>query len=63
MLLFELVLKSLAADNPINQTILTTFMRRRKLKYATANNGSEAVEKWRTGQYHLILVCRPFLLQ
>lgn len=31
-------------------------MRRRKLKYATANNGAEAVEKWRTGQYHLILV-------
>ena len=31
-------------------------MRRRRLKYATANNGAEAVEKWRTGQYHLILV-------
>ncbi|KAF8307299.1 CheY-like protein, partial [Clavulina sp. PMI_390] len=43
-------------DNPINQTIMSTFMRRRKLKYATANNGQEAVEKWQTGQYHLILM-------
>jgi CheY-like chemotaxis protein len=45
------------ADNPINQTILSTFMRRKKIKYDLASNGQEAVQKWRSGEFHLILVC------
>jgi CheY-like chemotaxis protein len=43
-------------DNPINQTILTTFMRKKKIKYDVAKNGEEAVQKWRSGTFHLILV-------
>ncbi|TFK56253.1 hypothetical protein OE88DRAFT_1652915 [Heliocybe sulcata] len=43
-------------DNPINQTILSTFMRKKKIKYGVAQNGEEAVEKWRTGGFHLILM-------
>ena len=45
-----------SADNPINQTILSTFMKKKKIKYDLANNGQEAVQKWRTGEFHLILV-------
>lgn len=44
-------------DNPINQTILSTFMKKKRIKYDLANNGQEAVQKWRTGEFHLILVC------
>lgn len=43
-------------DNPINQTILSTFMRKKKIKYDVAKNGAEAVAKWKTGSFHLILV-------
>ncbi|TIA87758.1 hypothetical protein E3P99_02982 [Wallemia hederae] len=43
-------------DNPINQTILKKFMTRRDVKYDIALNGEEAVEKWRTGNFHLILM-------
>lgn len=43
-------------DNPINQTILSTFMKRKRIKYDLASNGQEAVQKWRTGGFHLILV-------
>lgn len=50
----------LLIDNPINQTILSTFMRKKKIKYDVAKNGAEAVAKWKTGGFHLILVC--FLL-
>lgn len=46
----------ISADNPINQTILSTFMRRKKIKYDLASNGQEAVQKWRSGGFHLILV-------
>lgn len=31
-------------------------MTRRNVKYDIALNGEEAVEKWRTGTFHLILV-------
>lgn len=47
-------------DNRINQTILTTFMRKKSVKFDVAMNGQEAVDKWRTGSFHLVLV-RPFL--
>ncbi|KAL5508484.1 MGSSK1 [Sanghuangporus vaninii] len=43
-------------DNPINQTILSTFMRKKKIKYDVAKNGAEAVTKWKTGGFHLILM-------
>ncbi|KAF9464271.1 hypothetical protein BDZ94DRAFT_1256728 [Collybia nuda] len=43
-------------DNPINQTILSTFMKKKKIKYDLASNGQEAVQKWRTGGFHLILM-------
>ncbi len=44
------------SDNPINQTILSTFMRKKKINYDCASNGKEAVEKWQKGGFHLILV-------
>ncbi|KAG6915388.1 hypothetical protein DXG01_011760, partial [Tephrocybe rancida] len=43
-------------DNPINQTILSTFMKKKKIKYDLANNGQEAVTKFRSGDFHLILM-------
>ncbi|KAF9004724.1 hypothetical protein BDQ17DRAFT_1240903 [Cyathus striatus] len=43
-------------DNNINQTILSTFMRKKKIKYDIAKNGLEAVQKWKTGGFHLILM-------
>ncbi|KAH9045723.1 hypothetical protein EDB85DRAFT_1908105 [Lactarius pseudohatsudake] len=43
-------------DNPINQTLLSTFMRKKKIKYDVAKNGEEAVEKWSSGRFHLILM-------
>jgi osomolarity two-component system response regulator SSK1 len=46
------------SDNPINQTILSTFMKKKQIKYDVAKNGQEAVQKWRTGGFHLILVSR-----
>jgi hypothetical protein len=51
-----LVTNKIYVDNPINQTILSTFMKRKKIKYDLASNGQEAVQKWRTGGFHLILV-------
>ncbi|BFZ53485.1 Two-component response regulator SSK1p [Savitreella phatthalungensis] len=43
-------------DNMINQRILETFMRKRKIRCATAKNGKEAVDKWRKGGIHLVLM-------
>ncbi|KDQ65024.1 hypothetical protein JAAARDRAFT_28689 [Jaapia argillacea MUCL 33604] len=43
-------------DNPINQTILSTFMKKKKIKFDVAKNGEEAVQKWRSGGFHLILM-------
>ena len=58
-----LAINEIYADNPINQTILSTFMKRKKIKYDLACNGQEAVQKWRTGGFHLILVrFAPFFL-
>jgi len=31
-------------------------MRRKKIKYDVAKNGEEAVVKWKSGKFHLILV-------
>ncbi|CAG8454890.1 15992_t:CDS:2 [Acaulospora morrowiae] len=43
-------------DNPINQTILSTFMRKKKIKFECAANGQEAVDKWQKGGFHLVLM-------
>jgi len=43
-------------DNPINQNILSMFLRKKKIKHQAAKDGQEAVEKWRTGVFHLILM-------
>ncbi|KAG1739859.1 uncharacterized protein EDB91DRAFT_1134170 [Suillus paluster] len=43
-------------DNPINQTILSTFMKKKKIKFDVAKNGEEAVQKWHNGSFHLILM-------
>lgn len=32
------------------------FLRKKKINHQTAKDGLEAVEKWRTGAFHLILV-------
>ena len=37
---------------------MSMFLRRKKIKHQAAKDGLEAVEKWRTGMFHLILV-RP----
>ncbi|KAF9912672.1 ssk1 response regulator receiver [Linnemannia zychae] len=43
-------------DNMINQSILIKFMQRRKIKFDVACNGKEAVDKWRVGGFHLVLM-------
>ena len=43
-------------DNPINQIILSTFLKRKGIKYSVANNGQEAVDSWKTGDFHLVLM-------
>ena len=40
----------------INQAILSTWMRKHKIKFSVASDGKEAVEKWQDGGYHLVLV-------
>jgi osomolarity two-component system response regulator SSK1 len=44
------------SDNPINQTILSTFMKRKRIKFETAADGVQAIEKYKKGNFHLILV-------
>jgi osomolarity two-component system response regulator SSK1 len=36
-------------------------MKKKKIKFGVANNGLEAVEMWKTGGFHLILVRFPLL--
>ncbi|ANB15455.1 mitogen-activated protein kinase kinase kinase SSK1 [Sugiyamaella lignohabitans] len=43
-------------DNVINQKILEAFMRRKRIRCSVAKNGKEAVEKWRQGGFHLVLM-------
>ncbi|KAI9832172.1 MAG: hypothetical protein M1819_004523 [Sarea resinae] len=43
-------------DNIINLKILEVFMKRLKVRWQTAMNGREAVNKWRTGGFHLVLM-------
>lgn len=43
-------------DNVINQRILATFLQRKHIAYEIAKDGREAVDKWRHGDFHLILM-------
>lgn len=43
-------------DNAINQAILGAFLRKYKIPYQIAKNGQEAVDKWKTGGFHLVLM-------
>ncbi|KAG0302811.1 ssk1 response regulator receiver [Dissophora globulifera] len=43
-------------DNDINQKILVKFMRKCKIRYDLACNGREAVDKWKVGGFHLVLM-------
>lgn len=40
----------------INQAILSTWMKKHKIKCSVASNGQEAVERWKGGGFHLVLV-------
>ncbi|KAF2665437.1 CheY-like protein [Microthyrium microscopicum] len=43
-------------DNMINMRLLEQFVRKLKVHWATAVNGREAVNKWRQGGFHLVLM-------
>ncbi|SCV03598.1 LAMI_0H09450g1_1 [Lachancea mirantina] len=43
-------------DNVINQAILGSFLRKHKISYKIAKNGREAVDIWRDGGMHLVLM-------
>ncbi|KAJ9645988.1 Two-component response regulator SSK1p [Coniosporium tulheliwenetii] len=43
-------------DNIINLKLLEAFMKRLKVRWATAMNGRAAVDKWRGGGFHLVLM-------
>jgi osomolarity two-component system response regulator SSK1 len=43
-------------DNIINLRVLGAFMQRLKVRWQRAMNGREAVDKWKTGGFHLVLM-------
>lgn len=43
-------------DNAINQAILGAFLRKHKIHYLIAKNGQEAVDKWKKGGIHLVIM-------
>jgi osomolarity two-component system response regulator SSK1 len=43
-------------DNIINLKLLEALLKRLKVRWQTAMNGREAVNKWRTGGFHLVLM-------
>ncbi|KAI1339248.1 hypothetical protein F5Y15DRAFT_82819 [Xylariaceae sp. FL0016] len=43
-------------DNIINLKLLEAFVKRLKVRWQTAMNGKEAVQKWRAGGFHLVLM-------
>lgn len=53
------------ADNRIEQVVVSTFLRKRGIRCSVAANGQEAVDKWRTGGFHLVLVSSfiPFMYE
>jgi osomolarity two-component system response regulator SSK1 len=40
----------------INQAILSTWMKKHNIKFEVACDGKQALEKWKQGGFHLILV-------
>ena len=46
----------LVEDNVINLKLLEAFMKRLKVRWKSAMNGKEAVNTWRTGGFHLVLM-------
>lgn len=56
----EIVLPSISVlvveDNAINLAILGAFLRKHKITYEIAKNGQEAVDKWKKGGFHLVLM-------
>lgn len=51
-----LILVLVVEDNAINQAILGAFLRKHKIHYQIAKNGQEAIDKWRAGGFHLVLI-------
>ncbi|KAI8989480.1 hypothetical protein BDB01DRAFT_782034 [Pilobolus umbonatus] len=43
-------------DNMVNQAILSTWMKKHNINFSVASDGKEAVEKWKKGEFHLILM-------
>lgn len=43
-------------DNIINLKLLEAFVKRLKVRWSTAMNGRDAVNKWRDGGFHLVLM-------
>ncbi|KAK2601190.1 hypothetical protein N8I77_010657 [Diaporthe amygdali] len=43
-------------DNIINLKLLEAFVKRLKVRWSTAMNGRDAVNKWRGGGFHLVLM-------
>ncbi|KAK2750430.1 ssk1 response regulator receiver [Myotisia sp. PD_48] len=43
-------------DNTINLKLLEAFLKRLKVRWQTAMNGRDAVNKWREGGFHLVLM-------
>ncbi|GAA6031110.1 hypothetical protein JCM8097_004008 [Rhodosporidiobolus ruineniae] len=43
-------------DNPINQTILSVFMKKKGISYKVAKDGEQAVQMWKKGNFHLVLM-------
>lgn len=46
----------LVEDNPINLKLLEAFAKGLKVRWQSAMNGQDAVTKWRTGGFHLVLM-------
>jgi hypothetical protein len=45
----------------INQAILSTWMKKHKIKFSVASDGEEAVEKWKG--FHIFLLFGGLLIQ
>jgi len=43
-------------DNIINLKLLEAFLKRLKVRWSTAMNGEIAVQRWREGGFHLVLM-------
>jgi len=46
----------LVEDNPINLKLLEAFAKGLKVRWQSAMNGRDAVTKWRSGGFHLVLM-------